>query len=353
MKFTKKVIARMPKAYAIGMFNTPDAPGFVVGVEKDGPIRRFALDGTPLETVAEGPGGVMTVTQVPGREDQLLATRAFFSPNFGADEAAIVSYTRAADGTWSERVLCDLPYVHRFGVLRAADGRLWILACTIKGACREVKEDWSRPGAVYAAPLDALPEGAGADDRLPMELVAGCQLQNHVFWVAPDRSFALVSTAAGVFRYTPPAAPGAAWDVRCLIVHPTSDVCMGDFDGDGADEILTISAFHGDTLRVWHTGEHEDFYTPVWTDTTSRAFLHAIWSGELSGATCAVVGNRKGGRDLLRVWYDADAGNYRIEEIDHDCGPANCWVFSADGTDHIIAANRETDEVAFYDVVEN
>lgn len=350
MRYSKKVIAEMPKAYAIGTFDGPDAASFVVGVEKRGPIRRFALDGTPMETVADGPGGVMTITQVPGRDDQLLATSEFFSPNYGADTAGIVSYTRAVDGTWSTSRLCDLPYVHRFGVLKAADGRLWIIACTIKGACREIKNDWLTPGAVWVAPLDGPAESYSVEHQLPLTLLADCQLQNHGFWYAPDRSYALVSTAAGVFRYTPPADADGAWDIRCLIVQPTSDICVADFDGDGKDEILTLSAFHGDMLSVWHESDNEDVYTCVWTDPEKRDFLHAIWSGELAGEPCAIIGNRKGGRDLFRV-HCVDR-SYELEFIDHDRGPANCWVVSdGEGSQRIVAANRETDEVALYDVI--
>lgn len=348
MQYTKKVIASMPKAYAIGMFDGEDAKSFVIGVEKEGPIRRFALDGTPMETVTEGPGGVMTVTQVPGRKDQLLATSEFFSPNFGADTAGIACYTRAADGSWASHRICDLPYVHRFGLLRGADGQPWLIACTIKGACRQgVKDDWQTPGAVYVAKLgDSLEEAT-----VEPTMLASFQVQNHGFWNAPDHSFALVSTAAGVFRYTPPATADGAWDVRCLIVQPTSDICMADFDGDGRDEILTLSAFHGDTLSVWHATEVEDKYEKVWEDPEKRDFLHAIWSGELAGEKCAVVGNRKAGRDLLRVYY-AD-GAYQIEVIDHDRGPANCWVFQDGEATRVIAANRETDEVALYEVSNN
>ena len=344
MQYSKKVIASMPKAYAIGMFDGEDAKSFVIGVEKDGPIRRFALDGTPMETVTEGPGGVMTITQVPGRKDQLLATSEFFSPNFGSDTAGIVSYTRAADGTWSSHRICDLPYVHRFGVLTGADGQLWLIACTIKGACRKIKNDWLTPGAVYVAKLG---------DHLETETVeltelSGCQLQNHGFWTNADHTLALVSTAAGVFRYVPPATADGDWSVSCLIVQPTSDICVADFDGDGHDEILTLSAFHGDTLSVWHETENEDTYAKVWEDPEKRDFLHAIWSGEIYGDPCAVIGNRKGGRDLFRVHY-AD-GSYQLEMIDHDRGPANCWVLTDGDVTRVIAANRETDEVALYDV---
>ena len=83
MKYEKKVIATdMPKCYAIGMLDVGDERSFVVATEKEGPIRRFALDGTPRENVCDGPGGVMTVMQTPGRTDQLMATYKFFSPNF-------------------------------------------------------------------------------------------------------------------------------------------------------------------------------------------------------------------------------------------------------------------------------
>ena len=344
MQYSKKVIASMPKAYAIGMFEGEDARGFVVGVEKDGPIRRFALDGTPMETVAEGPGGVMTIAQVPGRKDQLLATSEFFSPNFGADTAGIVSYTRAADGTWSSHRICDLPYVHRFGVLTGADGQLWLIACTIKGACRKIKNDWLTPGAVYVAKLGEHLEA----ETVELTELSGCQLQNHGFWTSADHTLALVSTAAGVFRYVPPATADGDWSVSCLIVQPTSDICVADFDGDGHDEILTLSAFHGDTLSVWHETEGGDAYAKVWEDPEKRDFLHAIWSGEICGEPCAVIGNRKGGRDLFRVHY-AD-GSYQLEMIDHDRGPANCWVLNDGDVTRVIAANRETDEVALYDV---
>lgn len=347
MRYSKKVIASMPKAYAIGTFDGADARSFVVGVEKDGPIRRFALDGTPMETVTEGPGGVMTIAQVPGCDDVLLATSEFFSPNYGADTAGIVAYVRSEDGAWSSKRLCDLPYVHRFGLLTGADGRLWVIACTIKGACREVKNDWLTPGAVWAAPLDDVLDEPGAK-LLELTELSGCQLQNHGFWCAPDRGSALISTAAGVFRYVPPAAAGEAWQVSCLIVQPTSDICVADFDGDGCDEILTLSAFHGDTLSVWHETDVADTYERVWTDPEKHDFLHAIWSGELLGEPCAVVGNRKGGRDLLRVFFSD--GTYRLEVIDHDRGPANCWVIEDGSVARIIAANRETDEVALYDV---
>lgn len=350
MKYGKKVIATdMPKCYAIGMFAGDDAASFVIATEKDGPIRRFALDGSVIEDVCPGPGGVMTVMQTPGRGDQLMSTYKFFSPNFGADDAKIVTYTRQQDGTWVRSVLCDLPYVHRFGVLTGADGQQWLIACTIKSACREFKNDWKTPGAVWVAKLPEHLEDFNEQHQLKLSCIAPYQLQNHGFYTRPDGSYALIGTAAGVFRYTPPTSADADWQVDCLVVQPTSDMTLVDLDGDGKDELVTISAFHGDTLSVWHEGEHEDNYQKVWQDPEKRNFLHAIWSGTLAGESSAVLGNRRDGRDLLRLYYAQ--GEYLLETIDHDHGPANVWVFSDETGDHIISTNRETDEAALYDVI--
>ncbi len=349
MRYEKKVLATdMPKCYAIGMVEAAGEKGFVVATEKEGPIRRFTLDGTQRENVCDGPGGVMTVMQTPWRTDQLMSTYKFFSPNFGADDAKIVTYTRKEDGSWERRVLCDLPYVHRFGVLEGADGQMWLIACTIKSACRQFKNDWKTPGAVYVAKLPKNLEEFDADRQLELTQLTNCQLQNHGFYTAPDRSFALVGTAAGVFRYAPPAKDGEDWKVDCLIVQPTSDMTMVDLDGDGKDEIVTISTFHGDTVSVWHAGGESDTYEKAWEDPEKRPFLHAIWAGDLAGEPSALLGNRKGARDLLRLHYQD--GEYAVEIIDHDCGPANVWVFEDAGESRIISANRETDEVALYRV---
>lgn len=353
MLYKKHVVADdMKLCYAISNFND----GFVIGCEKEGPIRRFAEDGTYVETVAEGPGGVMTLLQVPGRDDQLMATWKFFSPNFGGDEAKIVSYTREADGTWIERTVCDLPYVHRFGLLKGADGTTWLIACSIKGACREVKEDWWQPGAVYAAPLPERLEDFDDEHQLKLQMIANAQEQNHGFYVAEDASYALIGTAAGAFKYVPPATKDGIWsdwNIKCLIVNPTSDMCAVDLDGDGKLEIVTISRFHGNQLSVWHEdAEFEGRYSLQWEDPEKRGFLHAIWSGELAGEASAVLGNRRDGRDLFRLYWDEKNATYALEFIDHDRGPTNTQVFTgSDGLDHIIAANRETNEVALYDVL--
>ncbi len=346
MKCSKKAIASMELAYAVGRFCGDDQDSLVVGVEKHGPIERFALDGTHIEQVAEGPGGVMTICQVPGRGDQVLATYQFFSPNCGGDDAKIVSYTRGEDGTWQMRVVCDLPYVHRFGLLEGAGGELWLIACTIKSACA-YKEDWRFPGKVYGARIDRPFEDIDAEHQLKLDVIADTQLRNHGFWTPATRDFALVSTDDGVFRFEPPAAEGDPWVRELWLSVPTSDICLVDFDGDGVDEMLTLAPFHGEQLSVYKRDGQGKFQL-AWRDPEERPFLHAIWGGTLAGSPCAIVGNRKGGRDLLRVWFEDSA--YHVEVLDHDFGPANCLAIADGNQERIIACNRETNQVALYDV---
>ena len=55
----------------------------------------------------------------------------------------------------------------------------------------------------------------------------------------------------------------------------------------------------------------------------------------------------------MAIRYDRKAGSYRVTVIDEGRGPANVMHAVNDaGTDILIAANRETDEVALYEIAE-
>ena len=77
--------------------------------------------------------------------------------------------------------------------------------------------------------------------------------------------------------------------------------------------------------------------------------LHASWACTLCGQPAWLVGWRKGERDLIVVF--AENGEYHTERIDHDRGPANVMKYvDGYGKEIIVAANRETDEIAMYAV---
>lgn len=347
MNYKKKILATMPKCYAIATMHADDKDSFLIGVEKSGSCRRFSLDGYSLETVCDGPGGVMTMLQVPNCKNQFLSTSEFYSPNCGGENARIVIYTHKNDGSWTVETLCELPYVHRFGIVKGADGKNWLLACTIKSAC-EYREDWRYPGKVFVAPLPENLNQFHAGNPLKMTVLRDGQLKNHGFFTASDLSYALISTQEGVFKYTPPSVQNGEWTIDCLLKKPVSDMTLVDFDRDGKQELLTFSEFHGDELCVYHLDEQGQ-YKQVYQHPEKLPFLHAIWGGMFNGEPCAIVGHRKGNRDLLIIRFDLQSG-YTVNLIDHDRGPTNVLVYSNKGTDCIVAANRETDEVALYTV---
>ena len=78
----------------------------VAAAEKNNPCYSFDLQGKLCDTLWEGPGGVMTVTQAPG-QPILMATQKFYSPNDSA-KARIVYY-RKVDGVWRCEVLSTCP----------------------------------------------------------------------------------------------------------------------------------------------------------------------------------------------------------------------------------------------------
>ncbi len=353
MKFTKQKLTDLKLCYAIGMFKGEYSgkviDSFLVATEKEGPCLRFDTDGNFLEEVWSGPGGVMTITQVPGRNDQILATQEFYSPNCGAEDARIVSATRGADGKWEVRTLCDLPYVHRFGILRSDNGN-YLVACTIKSDC-EYREDWRFPGKIFVAKLPEELEQFDADKQLELTVLRDEQLKNHGFYLLPDKKSCLISTEEGVYHITPPSEQQADWQVEELLQKAVSDICLVDFDGDGREELVTLADFHGDELSVYKQDDAGKYSELIYRHPEPLPFLHAIWSDELAGKKVAVLGHRKGDRDLFVLDY-VD-GEFQLINIDHDRGPTNCCVFHTEQATKIIATNRETDEVALYTLEKN
>ena len=342
MKAEKKKLAELTLCYCVAPLFMDGKQRFLVASEKEHECLLFNEQGALLDEVWKGPGGTMSMVQLPGSNGAFLATHRFYSPN-NCKEASIVACW-PENGGWSVRTLALLPGVHRFDILERG-GVHYLLACTIKSDYEE-KDDWRFPGKVYAAvlPEDILQKPA--DWRLEPVPIAEGLLKNHGYSrdVENGVQTGIVTAEQGVFRFTPPAAVGEAWTVEQLLDAPVSDALLLDFDGDGEKELLTLSPFHGDTLRVYH--KQDGRFVPVFTYEEKIPFAHAICAAKRNGKPIAVVGHRKERRDLLALDY-AD-GAYRVTVLDHDVGPANAMYLPVSGRDVVIAANRETNEIAYY-----
>ena len=340
MKVTKKAIGTLNKCYACRIYEYDGAGHLIVAAEKQDPCYAYDLDGNFCDTLWTGPGGVMTLLQDPV-SGALLATQKFYSPNDSAS-AKIVYYTREKDG-WDCHVLCDLPFVHRFGIIQNSEKR-YLVACTLKSA-HAFKNDWTCPGRIWIGELDDVTTYS-QEHQLPMTALESGLYKNHGFAVhekADGSTFAVVGTENGVYQVEI-SAENRPVSTK-LLDTPASDVLYLDFDGDGERELLVLSPFHGDTVSIYHKAA--DGFEKVWEREEKMPFIHAIYAGEVGGKTVAFVGNREGKKELVMISF---ADGYRTELIDQGAGAANCLFLRKDGKNLLLAANRESNEIALYEI---
>ena len=349
MNVEKKVIKNLNKCYALTKITYQGSEHFIVAAEKQDPAYLFDMDGNLEDKIWDGPGGVMSMVQVPGTDGQYLSTYKFYSPN-DSKEAKIVIITPQKKGEWEVRTLVDLPHVHRFDLLER-DGHVYMIACALKSG-HDYKEDWTKPGKVYAAELPSDLSGFDQNHQLELTILKDNMLKNHGYYrVMKDGvPTAVVSCNEGIFRFTPPANGGSEWNIELLLDLPASDAVLVDLDGDGEEELCTLSPFHGEKVSIYK--KTEGTYQKVYDFPEDAPFTHAIYGGDLCGIPSFVVGHRKGKRNLFVIRYNKETESYGYEIIDEDAGPANVLHFVKDGKDVLVAANREIDEIAYYTITE-
>lgn len=347
MRVEKTVIGQLNKCYCTAPLHYRGRQHFLVAAEKDDPCLLFDQDGVLQETIWERPGGVMSIVQLPGGDGAFLTTRKFYSPN-DSTEARIELVTPRPEGGWEVRTLADLPFVHRFDIL-TRNGRHYLLACTLKSG-HETRDDWSQPGQVFAGELpedlSVFREGA----QLPLTVLKDQMLKNHGYsrYLDGGTETGLAAWEGGVCQFVPPEEAGGAWDIRQLLDEPASDAVLADLDGDGQPELAAISPFHGDRFRIYK--QQAGTYRLVYEYGEPMEFLHAMYGGIFCGRPTVIVGHRAGKQELAAFTWDAAGKNYVRRVLDSGRGPANILRLESRGRDVLIAANRETNEIAMYHI---
>lgn len=348
MKIAKKVIGTLKKCYCVAPLKYNGNNYVLVAAEKQDPCYLFDLGGNQVDTVWEGPGGVMSMVQVPGSNGQFLATHRFFSPN-DSKEAKIIICT-PENGKWNVRTLADLPFVHRFDILQS-NSKNYLIACTLKSG-HEYKNDWEHPGRIYVAELPEDLSGYDEDHQLELTVLKEGLTKNHGYTRFEENGqiCCVISTDNGIFKVTPPYTEDNEWKLETLSCDAASDASLVDLNGDGIPELCVLAPFHGPDIRIYE--QKNGAYSIAYKYDKPAEFTHAIYGGKFGSGTAFIVGHREGARDLLMFTYDKTAGTYKYEVIDHDRGPAN--VLRIDGGDReiLVAANRETDEIAMYVITE-
>lgn len=347
MQAEKKVIEHLTKCYSIAPLKFHGEDHFLVAAEKVDRCLLFDHEGRLEDTVWTGPGGVMTMVQVPDTNGQFLATHKFYSPN-DSREAKIVIVTPVKKGDWEVRTLADLPHVHRFDILKR-NGVCFLLACTLKSG-HEFKEDWSSPGRVYAAVLPENLNDFDEEHQLNLTMIKDDMLKNHGYYRVEEEGVetGIISSDSGVYQFIPPSEKNGDWEIRKLLDTAASDAVLVDFDEDGEKELAVLSPFHGECITVYK--KKEGRFLKVYEYEKPAEFIHAIYGGMLCGRPALVVGHRKGERNLLAFTWNKGTGQYECTVLDRDCGPANVFHYTKAGEDILISANREIDEIAMYTI---
>lgn len=281
-------------------------------------------------------GGVMNIIPIPWEEDAFLAIQRFY-PVFCSQEAEIVRFRLRwdTDGYQAETdVVQRLPFVHRIALCGdAVTPRL--IASTLCGGKSNV-DDWSRPGAVYALFLNGECRRVEKTQRLADGLH-----RNHGLFAPPIGSHKslLFSADEGVF-----ALDTETLRCRKLLDAPVSDVFPFDLDGDGTEELASITPFHGDTLEIFR--QSGGFYVPCAAYPT--AFGHAVWCGKINAENAVILCGRGGDKSTVLLRPDAGLRWASSAVLDTGVGAANIQVVSDGGRTTVYACNHAAGEIAEY-----
>lgn len=314
----------------------------LVAAEKVNKCLLFDPLGNQEDTIWDGPGGTMSIVQIPEKDGEFLATHMFYSPN-DSQNARIVYVKPNSKTGWDVQTIVDLPFVHRFDILKRG-GKNYIIACTVKSD-HHYKDDWRFPGKIFVCEL---PNEFAEGIYLEMHEIKSGLIKNHGYCKKTDQNgeYAVVSSESGIYRVIPPSMINEDWEACKILDEPASDVAFADLDGDGEDELLVITPFHGDTIKIFKKEDEE--YREVFAFNKKYEFSHALWAGRIFGKDIAFLGHRKGERNLVRLYYD---NGYRAETLDHDVGPANFLCYSYNGREYLVSTNREINEIAFYEII--
>jgi hypothetical protein len=343
MNINKTIVTEMTFPYAVNIFDCFDGFVAVTASESRGTCKRFKMDTLAVETVWDDTGGTMAICQLD-KEGNFLAVQEFFK-GFNSKTACIALVLKNKDGGWSYERYIDLPFVHRFCVVKVEDRR-FILASTLCGD-KDFKDDWSKPGKVYLFEINS--DLISRPKRLkPVIDAIG---KNHGMFKGTHNGVpvVLVTGVEGVFEISLPGSARGNWEYTRLIEGEVSEAILADLDSDGDDELVTIEGFHGDKVRIYKKvkGLWEVVYSlPI-------SFGHVLWGGKILGKPSLLVGYRSDNAALLMLRKKAGAEYImEITYIDQDESPLNIDVLETRGAFKILCTGGRKGRVIQYEITE-
>ncbi|CDG00823.1 Putative Uncharacterized protein [Clostridium chauvoei JF4335] len=345
MNIEKKFLTNLHRCYATSSTVIDNETKILLATEGEGACYMYSGEDFKQSTVWDGPGGTMSMIPVPGKNGDFLAVQNFF-PTFQSEKATIVWARPKENDEFEVKTILDLPYVHRFDILKA-NGVNYFLGATLC-TTKTCKDDWSDPGKIY---VGVLPEDL--NEPIQLKVIKEGLTKNHGYCRAMwnGKEVGMVTSQEGVFVVTPPQVEGEDWKVEQIMDKPVSDVAVVDIDGDGVDELVTIEEFHGGNFII--NKKIGDKYEEVYKYPKEMDFGHVVWGGKLRGVPTIIGGYRRNEKELFYIQCEStNPLKFKATTIEAGVGPSNVAVLNEKDRDIIISANRELGEAALYIVTD-
>ena len=333
--YTKKKILNIEDVYTANAFQT--ASGFFIGAGSESKEEVYLYDvsnGDP-SPIPRQPGGMMSFIPVPGKPDLFISIMGFF-PGFKCQQAGIFLHTRM-ETNWESGMAFALPFVHRCETL-SVEGKHYLIAATISRN-KTGPSDWSQPGEVHVIDLEHCEykrwKSVIIDDQI---------VRNHGMCKTRinGEEVVCVSGEQGIFYIE---KKGDEWRVNQLFYREVSEMCFCDLNGDGENELVTIEPFHGDSLNIYK----KDGANWIQKFKGEISFGHGLSAGIFKSEPTILTGNR-GGSLALESFVVQDLGSGKVERrvVEEGAGATQTQVFTYEGRDYILSANKLKNEVALY-----
>jgi len=351
MKVAARTLARLDLAYSIARLpaaNGADMPTIAAGSEGDGPLLLFRPPEYRPETIAEAPGGFISLCQLQWAGRIFLAASTGFKPVFQAEKCRLVAYPLDRGEMPSPLDIGPLPYTHRIASFDF-DGKVHLLASTLC-AGKSFQDDWSKPGGVYLGEVPASP--ARGEMAWSFHPICKGLSKNHGMDEAVlhhGRRGFLLSAHEGLFFLGAPGGKAAGWTPETISSGEYSDAIAFPWDDPADPHVFSLSPFHGNVLSQ-HRRTAAGWSRETLDDTID--FGHVLWAGMVLGRQGLVVGGRRG-RQQLAVYRRGDGSLLQKQLIDEGVGPTQVAVIErGSGEARVFVAAHARGEVVEYTLSE-
>ena len=331
---SKEKILDLPFVYTVNSFVLDNQLYIAAGSEKEFPAYLYEMGRNNLLKITDGPGGMMSLVQLPGTDFDFFSVMGLFPPFIGS-AAGVFFHRRISEG-WSAEKVLSLPFAHRCEIIRHRGQNHMFVASVSR--FKADPADWSKPGELHHIILPEEVEG-----ELQTEVLVNNLYRNHGMTksVLDGNETLCISGDSGIYGLVPSGEN--SWAVRHLFDKEVSEFAFFDLDDDGEEELAIIEPFHGNSLSLYKLdkGKWMKFYS------SQLSFGHGLSAGIFKNQRVIVVGNRKGTESLeMHVVQAID--NVEKLIIEEHVGPTQTKVFSYDNVDYILSSNQLKNEVALY-----